>query len=359
MSRIKISVAMATYNGERFLQEQLDSLAAQTHLPCELVVGDDGSTDGTLGILERFAETAPFPVRIWRNPVNLGFGGNFLLTASRCVGEWIAFCDQDDVWLPEKLSTCVHVLRRHPQVSMFVHEVTACDEQLRQPVTRLAGFWISRIVPPLGGGFRNFLGCSIVFRRNLLDVVASAKEAEFLSIGTTMGHDVMMNLLAYCIAFRYQCRKPLILYRRHANAVTADYSQSRREKLGRVRSTTSEFFLSQQETSGLVAKWFRDLATHSREPNRESLMTVAGLYERRSRLYGRRGELYSASEIGKRLQIFSKLVMDEAYLRELTIREQMKDLLRTLASGNLAEHDCARLIRRDCKSTVGIESDGN
>ena len=104
------SIALATYNGEKFLQRQLDTLAAQTRLPDEMAVCDDGSTDGTLEILRQFAETAPFPVRIFQNLKNLGPGRNFRKAFSLCEGDVTFFCDQDDVWFPEKLETLVRDL---------------------------------------------------------------------------------------------------------------------------------------------------------------------------------------------------------------------------------------------------------
>ena len=84
-----ISIAMATYDGARFVAEQLASFAAQTRLPDELVVTDDGSTDGTLEIVERFAATAPFAVHIHRNPARLGYTLNFSEAVSKCEGEII------------------------------------------------------------------------------------------------------------------------------------------------------------------------------------------------------------------------------------------------------------------------------
>src|SRR6516164_2136009 len=98
MSETTISVAMATYNGERFLEEQLNCLTRQMLLPFELVVCDDGSTDGTLDILHRFAQSAPFPVWIYENQTKLGFGFNFLQAIGRSTGELVALSDQDDVW---------------------------------------------------------------------------------------------------------------------------------------------------------------------------------------------------------------------------------------------------------------------
>ena len=103
---ITISIAMATYNGDRYIGEQLDSLARQKLLPLELVVTDDGSSDGTLDILKAFSEGAPFPVRIFRNTTRLGYEENFLKAASLCNGDVIAFCDQDDIWMDRKLEVC-------------------------------------------------------------------------------------------------------------------------------------------------------------------------------------------------------------------------------------------------------------
>lgn len=74
---MRLSVALCTYNGERFLREQLDSIATQTRPPVELVVSDDRSTDGTRQLVESFATAAPFPVRLRFNDVNVGSTRNF------------------------------------------------------------------------------------------------------------------------------------------------------------------------------------------------------------------------------------------------------------------------------------------
>jgi len=95
---------MATYNGEKFLEHQLQSLAKQTRLPAELIICDDTSGDATVDIIKRFSQTAAFPVRLVVNEQRLGWRGNFLKAASLCVSEYVAYCDQDDIWLPEKLA---------------------------------------------------------------------------------------------------------------------------------------------------------------------------------------------------------------------------------------------------------------
>src|SRR5262249_13539560 len=107
IAMMSISIAMATYNGQRHIQRQLDSLAAQTHLPAELVVSDDMSSDETLKIVDAFAKTAPFQVRIYQSKTRLGYRANFMRAAGLCQSDLIAFCDQDDYWYPNKIATCI------------------------------------------------------------------------------------------------------------------------------------------------------------------------------------------------------------------------------------------------------------
>lgn len=101
---LPISIALCTCNGERFLGEQLASLASQSYLPSELVVCDDASDDGTYKLLEDFARRAAFPVRLYRKQKRLGINQNFEQAIRLCTGSVIALCDQDDVWFPEKLA---------------------------------------------------------------------------------------------------------------------------------------------------------------------------------------------------------------------------------------------------------------
>ncbi len=98
-----ISVAMCTYNGERYLREQLESIAAQSLRPTEIVICDDGSDDSTLSIAGEFARAVDFDVKIVRNDVNLGVAKNFEKAIGQCGGELIALADQDDLWYPNKL----------------------------------------------------------------------------------------------------------------------------------------------------------------------------------------------------------------------------------------------------------------
>lgn len=97
-----ISIAMATYNGECYVREQLDSILVQTICNWELIVCDDGSTDNTLSILQTYAKNDS-RIKIYQNERNLGFKRNFEKAISLCNGEYIALCDQDDIWYPNHL----------------------------------------------------------------------------------------------------------------------------------------------------------------------------------------------------------------------------------------------------------------
>jgi glycosyltransferase involved in cell wall biosynthesis len=111
MEEMKVSIALCTYNGGLYLSDLLQSLVGQNFRPSELVVCDDGSTDSTVSVLNEFERVAPFKVRIFTNTGNPGVVRNFEKALSLCTGDYIALCDQDDVWQPEKLeqlTSCLH-----------------------------------------------------------------------------------------------------------------------------------------------------------------------------------------------------------------------------------------------------------
>ena len=122
-----VSVILCTYNGERFLQEQLDSIANQTRLPDEVVVGDDVSSDSTIAILENWKQSVPFVVKIHRNEVNIGHNKNFETSISRSSGDYLFFCDQDDIWHPDKIERVLTVFENQPETGVVFHNTTVVD----------------------------------------------------------------------------------------------------------------------------------------------------------------------------------------------------------------------------------------
>ncbi len=133
---ITVSIAMATYNGAKYISYQLETLARQSFLPAELVVTDDGSSDETLNILDTFSTAAPFPVRVFRNATRLGYEENFLKAASLCTGDLIAFCDQDDLWMEQKLSLCSKYFAE-PSIEGVIHCGKPCETGRARQITPL------------------------------------------------------------------------------------------------------------------------------------------------------------------------------------------------------------------------------
>ncbi|MEK6396462.1 MAG: glycosyltransferase [Terriglobus sp.] len=141
-----ISVVLCTYNGQKFLQEQIDSIAAQTLLPGELIVCDDLSTDSTVDLLNAFAANVTFPVHVYRNDQQVGSTRNFDHALSLAHGDLLVLCDQDDLWEPQKLERLYEVMRDESIGGIFT-DATLIDEKNRVMEDRLwarAGFTSER-----------------------------------------------------------------------------------------------------------------------------------------------------------------------------------------------------------------------
>ncbi|MBR0191267.1 MAG: glycosyltransferase family 2 protein [Thermoguttaceae bacterium] len=227
MARSTVSIAMCTYNGARFLQEQLDSFTAQTRLPDEVVICDDGSTDKTLEILEAWVRNVPFEVRIFRNEKNLGFAQNFGKAISLCTKNVIFLSDQDDVWEPEKISVMMVPFEDRPEVGVVSSGGFIIDEngkRLNDQEWRLAQNWFYDettaycvFQPKLTDCFPR--GCASAFRASLRDIL--------LPIPPHWSHDLWLNVIYRC---RFQgcfLPTPLFSYRIYTGNTTSGSFESR------------------------------------------------------------------------------------------------------------------------------------
>jgi glycosyltransferase involved in cell wall biosynthesis len=212
----RISVALCTYNGERFLAAQLQSIAQQTRLPDELVVCDDASTDQTLSIVRAFAASASFRVRIFQNERNLGYAANFEAAIRRCAGEVIALSDQDDVWYPNRLERSEQVLAAHPGTGLVFSDGNLIDEEgrlLGETLWQRLGFDARRRSDLAAGQFvllakfRFVTGATVMFRAGLRNLC--------LPIGAGWIHDEWLVMTAAAFAGIRPIEESLIRYRIH------------------------------------------------------------------------------------------------------------------------------------------------
>jgi glycosyltransferase involved in cell wall biosynthesis len=212
----RISVALCTYNGERFLAQQLASIASQARLPDELVVCDDRSTDGTMAIVRKFAASAPYPVRIFENEHNLGFAANFERAIRLCEGNLIALSDQDDIWYPSRLERSEQEFAAHPQAGLVFSDADVINDsnELTGPTLwQRLGFAGKREHDLLAGRYvvlakhRFVTGATVMFRASLRD--------RLLPIGKGWIHDEWMALIAAAFSDLRPIDQPLIRYRIH------------------------------------------------------------------------------------------------------------------------------------------------
>ena len=201
---MKISIAMATYNGTQYLQAQLQSFLDQTRKPDELIVTDDCSTDETETIVREFAKTAPFKVEFHRNEKNLGYCGNFNAALMRATGDLVFLSDQDDVWFPEKIEHMIGVAERHPEALVVMNDAALTDEVLEE-----VGLTKMGQIRSAGISMDGFvMGCCCSIQRELLDLCMP------IPVGFK-GHDNWLVWLADGLRGKFVDDKVLQYYRRH------------------------------------------------------------------------------------------------------------------------------------------------
>lgn len=219
---MKVSIAMASYNGSKYLQEQLDSFRNQTRQPDELVVCDDGSTDSTLDILERFRGEAEFAVRIFRNEKNLGFTKNFEKALSNCTGDLIFLSDQDDVWYVDKVAAAEAAFLASPAMMLAAHDARLVDENL----TWFGATKRDQVISGFGSDDSIATGTLTVLRRDFLNYALPIPEG-------VVGHDIWLHTIARLLKVRFVLDRELQLIRRHS-ANTSAWVASSPKKINRL-----------------------------------------------------------------------------------------------------------------------------
>lgn len=129
--RLTSSVALCTFNGARFVEEQIRSILDQTCPPDEIVAFDDRSTDDTVAVLERFAAATDVPIRVTVNATRQGSTDNFIAAIAACSCDVVFLSDQDDIWCPTKVEAMLALFAQNPNLGLVVSDARAVDEELR------------------------------------------------------------------------------------------------------------------------------------------------------------------------------------------------------------------------------------
>jgi glycosyltransferase involved in cell wall biosynthesis len=220
---MKVSVAMATYNGEKYLEQQIDSILSQIGNDDELIISDDHSSDQTISIIERYVKE-DHRVKLYINSES-GVTSNFENAIKRTQNEIIFLSDQDDIWKPEKVETVKSYYKKNPHIKMIMSDITVVDNELTPTIESFYEYRGSR-----SGVIKNiiknsYIGCAMSFRKEL--------KAEILPIPRNVPmHDMWIGLVADSSKAALLIPEKLIYYRRHnATVTTVENTSSLKQKL--------------------------------------------------------------------------------------------------------------------------------
>lgn len=216
----RVEILLATYNGEKFVADQIRSILEQTYKNIRLIIRDDASTDTTRAILEFFARQYPEKIVLLPQEHNLGIRGNFSKLMEHAEADYIMFSDQDDLWLPEKVAKTLEKMKKaeaehgasHP---LLVHtDLIVTDKNL---ITLHQSFWnLSRLRPARCHSLaqmlvqNNVTGCTMMINRPLLEVAMPIP-------GTCIMHDWWIALVAAAFGHIDTISESTMLYRQHDN----------------------------------------------------------------------------------------------------------------------------------------------
>jgi glycosyltransferase involved in cell wall biosynthesis len=217
--KLTCGVALCTYNGRAYLAEQLASLLAQERRPDQVVIYDDGSADGSWEFVQEWAQEAPLPVTVHRHPERVGYIKNFEAAVQLLDTDLIFLCDQDDIWLPNKIALMANEFEKHPDLFLLhtnAKLVNAAAQDLGVSLFEALRLSESERQAVLAGNALEILcrrnlvtGATAAFRRRLLDIA--------LPFPASLVHDDWLAIVAATHGRMSLLDAPTILYRQHAN----------------------------------------------------------------------------------------------------------------------------------------------
>jgi glycosyltransferase involved in cell wall biosynthesis len=203
---MKISIALATYNGAQYISEQLASIQKQTLLPDELVISDDCSTDDTVSIIKSFARKAPFKVKLLVNQKNQGVTQNFNNALLATTGDITFLCDQDDVWFDNKLKVMKEFVKNNSSYLLFMNDAMITNKYLEP--TGMSKY--DQINNAKIGMDSFVMGCCCCIKRELLEYCLPIPNG-------LSAHDDWLVNIADGLGKKITTTSILQYYRRHEN----------------------------------------------------------------------------------------------------------------------------------------------
>ena len=262
-----ISILLGTYNGASFLSEQIDSVLNQSHSNWRLIIRDDGSTDTTKEILHDYRSKYPEKIMIVDSNGNLGVISNFSRLLESSQASYIMFCDQDDVWLPDKIELTLkkmqEIEKSNPNIPLLIHtdlKVVNRDLDILND-----SYWGYQGIDPQYDTLNRLLvqnvitGCTVLINKKLADLTLPIPNEVIM-------HDWWLGLVATSFGQIHHINTPTMLYRQHANNDTGATSFNFKtilKKLQNLSNINLEKYTVQSEL--LLSRYSKDLRPEQKE----------------------------------------------------------------------------------------------
>lgn len=222
-----ISVVISTYNGEKYIVQQLLSIVQQTIIPNEVVIVDDCSTDNTFSIIENFIEKHNgINWKLFRNDINLGWKKNFINAISKAEGDIIFTCDQDDVWNKQKIEIMSYVMHKYAEINLLVSDFNTNDPKIKNALYCKEHKKIQVKKIQVSDKFMYILypGCTYCFRKKFFDRIKKFWFEDY-------PHDAFLWRYAISTESLYYLPIKMIYWRRHTGAATTYKIKTLQEKI--------------------------------------------------------------------------------------------------------------------------------
>lgn len=229
-----ISVALCTYNGEKFLLEQLESIFMQELPVDEIVLCDDGSKDGTLKIVSQFQQKYPGIIKAFENKINLGVVKNFEKAINLCSGEIIFLCDQDDIWFPEKTKEIASFFECNPEKEAVFHDLTLLEPDNETPTSMWQSLYYDPEAVANKSLYKYLIAIGNVVTGAALAIRNKSEKVVFDNLPTSFLHDYQLALSYAKTNTLGLIEKPLGFYRLHENQVIGTSSTAREQNKKKV-----------------------------------------------------------------------------------------------------------------------------
>ena len=213
---MKISVCMATYNVEKYIKEQLDSILCQIVENDEVIISDDSSTDNTVEIIKAFSDNR---IKIYKNTKVKGYTKNFENALEKANGDMIFLSDQDDVWVENKVQKMTEILKEYDFVvsdNSIVNENLEIINKSHFEVYKTSKGFLTNLLLP------RYVGACMAFKNNVLE-----KSLPFPENAKLCAHDYWISLIAEMYFKSYKLDEQLLLYRRHGSNASSGGEKSK------------------------------------------------------------------------------------------------------------------------------------